>query len=73
MCHGEEVEFTAFTFTSNVNGKENRPSDDSANKHDDDNHSKESKEEVGIERLVLESICIWDLPEGANPIEISSR
>lgn len=46
-------------------------SDTSADEHYDHSHAEESKEEVGIERLVLKSIGIGDLPERAYPIEES--
>jgi len=52
-----------------VDGEENGPSDAGADKHDHDGHLEETKEEEGIERLMLEGVGIWDGPEGFDPIE----
>jgi hypothetical protein len=55
--------------SSDVDREQDGHGNAGANEHDDHGHAKESKEEVCIQRLVLESIGIWDLPERANPVE----
>ena len=71
--HGQHIQLNLPSTSSDVDREQDGPGNASPNEHDDHGHAKVSKEEVSIQRLVLESIGIWDLPERSNPVEPSCR
>lgn len=60
---------TSTSATGDVDWEEDGPGDAASDKHNDDGHAKESEEEVCVNGLMLKSIGIGYLPEGANPVE----
>ena len=69
----EQIELCLSATTSSIDWEEDRPSDAAADKADHHKHSHVSQEQVRVDRLVLKSIGIGDLPELAEPIEHTSR
>jgi hypothetical protein len=69
----EQIELLSTATTSSIDWEEDWPSDAAADKADHREHLHISQEQVRVDRLVLKSIRIGDLPELAEPIERSSR
>lgn len=65
----EEVETRIAVAASRVDCKEDWPGNQRTKEGDSRADTNEAQEEVCIERLVLERVGIWDLPEGAEPVE----
>lgn len=65
----EEVETRIAVAASRVDCKKDWPGNQRTKERDSRADTNESQEEVCIERLVLERVGIWDLPEGAEPVE----
>jgi len=65
----EQIELLSSGTTSSIDWEEDGPSDAAADKTDHHKHLHVSQEQVRVNRLVLESIGIGDLPELVKPIE----
>lgn len=68
----EQIELLSSGTTSSIDWEEDGPSDAAADKTDDHKHLHVSQKQVRVNRLVLKSIGIRDLPELAEPIEHTS-
>lgn len=68
----KQIELLPCTTTSGIDRKKDRPSDAAADKADHHKHLHIAQEQVGVDRMVLKSIGIGDLPERAEPIEHTS-
>lgn len=55
-----------------VDWQQNRPGDQCAEEGDGCTDANVAQEKVGVERLVLESVRVWDLPESTEPVEEAS-
>jgi hypothetical protein len=69
----EQIELCLSAATSSIDWEEDWPSDAGADKADHHKHLHISQEQVRVDRLVLKSIGIRDLPKLAEPIEHTSR
>jgi hypothetical protein len=65
----QDVQLLLAASTGGINGEEDWPGDTAAGETYDQGHLQEAEVEVCVERLVLKSIDIGDLPKGAYPIE----
>jgi hypothetical protein len=71
VAHGKHVQLLLTSAASNVDREQDWHGNAGTDKHNNHSHAKKSEKEVRIQRLVLERIGIWDLPERANPVEPS--
>lgn len=66
---GQDVELLAAVAARGVDGEQDGPGDAAADEAEGAGDAHEAEVEVGVERLVLESVDIGDLPKGAEPVE----
>jgi hypothetical protein len=71
ITHGEHIQLFLASSSGNIDWEQDRESNTSSYEHNDHSHAKKAEEEVCIEGLMLESICIWDLQEWTNPVKPS--
>ena len=72
IAHAQHVQLLFASTASNINWEEDRPGNAGAYEHDNHRHLQKSKEEVGIEGLMLENIGVWDFAKGGDPVEPSA-
>lgn len=68
----EDVQTLIASTTSRVDGEQNRPGKACSEEGNGSADAKVAEEEVGVKRLVLEGVGIWDLPELTKPVEEAS-
>jgi len=69
VAEGQLIETRESLAASRVDWEQNGPCQDAAEEGDRCADAKITKEKIGVEGLVLQSIGVGDLPEGAEPIE----
>lgn len=58
------------TITSgDVDREQNGPDDETSEEADGDGNPQVAEEEIGIKRMVIQRICIWNPEEGSQPAE----
>ena len=52
-----------------IDGKQDRPDEQTSDETDDGRHFEVAKEEIAVKGLMIEDVAVGHLDEGANPIE----
>ena len=73
VAETDHIQLLLFSGSSGIDGKQDRPSDQTAHKANNHRYLQISEQEVTIERLMVEDIAIGYLTESPYPIEQSSR
>lgn len=73
IAHSKKIKFLAYSTASDVNGKQDGPSYQAADKGYDRCDFEKPKEEIGVQRLVVQDVGIRDAGEFANPVEQTTR
>lgn len=73
ITHSKKIEFYAYSTAGDVDGEQDGPSYQAADKAYDRCDFKISKEEIGVQRLVVQDVGIRDADEFANPVEQTTR
>lgn len=67
--NGQNVELLKTCTARGIDGEQNWPGDQTANKAHDGNQLEVAQEQVRVERVVLQHIGIWQPIHCSNPVE----
>jgi len=70
--HVENVKLRLITSTGGIDWKENGPGYDHTDDAGDDGHLKKAEEEVAIESVVVQDVCVRESEELAEPVEAAA-
>lgn len=64
----EHVQLLTATAASRIDGEEDRPGDDAANKHQDRDQLEEAQQQIRVHRVVLQDVGVGKLVHGDDPV-----
>ena len=67
IANGEEIKLLLTTSASDVDWKQDGPSDQATDKTDDDSNLKEAQEEIAIESMRIEDVSVRNFVEATKP------
>lgn len=73
ITHSEKIELYAYSTAGDIEGEQDGPSYQAADKAYDRCDFEISKEKIGVQRLVVQDVGIGDAGEFANPVEQTTR
>ena len=65
--HGQKVELLLTTAAGGIDGEQDRPGNEAADKGQNDHHLEEADKEVAVNRLVVEDVLILDVSKVLYP------
>jgi len=69
ISDGQAIEFLRFSTAIDIDRKENWPGHTHSNEAYQDDHFQESKEEIGIEGLLLQQFIIFQPEKSRDPVK----
>jgi hypothetical protein len=70
ISNRDAIELSRFSTTCRIHRYQDRPSNARANNTDEDQGAQESKEEVRVQRLMVQHELVWDNTHRVQPIPI---